>query len=278
MTWLIASWLWLSGVTFAAPEVHHVDQVGLAYKPAGLQYLHETELRFKLYNSDHMLFKDSHIATGYHFSITPAFPRTGPYLHFEPIAMWDMTLRATVSGYWGAFSMLVPLDGPDATGSPAERNPRIDDGLRTPGWDLRLDARTRLKAKVGPVVTVFEAEWRKHRTRGLNQDILWHWDATDMLVIEADGVSRMLSNYTFFVIRDDKTDPKGRKLWVGPVTFWAHAPSSGDTTVRSGPMMFWRANDNPRTPQIVAGSLFWWKARFIQTGVPYVVLAAQWEH
>jgi hypothetical protein len=268
--------LFAPALALAAPEVRAFHQLGLASFPLGLQYIHERELRFPLWNSDHVLFRDAHLALIGHAEITPAFPRGGPILHFEPIAVWDLTLRLYGTGYFGTFSALIPVDDPAFDGTPAARRELIDAGGRSHGWALRFDARTRLKAKAGPVISVVELEWRQQRTATADGVVPYHWDPTEMLVVPGDGTTRALTNLTFVEwIRP--THPDDVKLWLGPTTIWQYAPETGDSSVRVGPLAVFKVKEGAETPTFVAGALFWARSRFQVEGLPYVVFATQWK-
>ena len=270
---------WLSATAQARPiELHSRHQVAVAMFPEGLQYIGEAELRKHLYPTDHFLFRDSHVSLTGHFSITPAFPRAALIAHVEPIAFLDFTARLNGTWWFGNFSTVIPADGPSFSGTREDRRALIDGGGRYPGWEWRLDLNARLKAKVGPFITVFELEGRRHDAHIFDStvDWQWFWDSTEMITIARDDWVIDKRNMTFFELLKPP-EPGGRKLWVGSFLIWQDAVQSGDRSIRIGPVAMWKPNADPMMPEIKGGFQVWAVSRFVEPWPPYCFLAFEWK-
>ncbi len=272
----------LLGAALAAPaELHTLHQVGIAAFPEGLQYFVEAEARIPLFDSDHVLLKDSHIAVIGHAEITPAFPRIGPTLRIAPIAVWDVTFRAWSTWYFGAFSSILPFDDPSFPATQENKRALIAAGERYSGWGVRFDAETRLKGKVGPVIAVFELQYRRHHVTVPGYDLQWFWEPSDMINIAADGEIINRNGYLFYEVQKPReagadAPANDAKLWAGLVGFWQTSPQSGDRNIRLGPVAFWKPAHGPKVPTLIVGAQAWIDSNFTPTFPPYSFVAATW--
>ena len=238
-------------------EAHALAQIGAALFPEGVQVLAEGELRQPLGSSSHVLLKDSHVSLLLHAEMTPSFPRGGPVLHIEPVAFWDVTFRAFGTYYFGAFSSIIPLEDPATTKTPGDRQA---------GAGLRLDAETRLKAKVGPIIAVVEAGVRHHQVWS---ELEWFWEPSEMLTIPREG---LVIRRSAILLLEPREEPPVR---IGFLGNWDSCPATDDENVRLGPLLMWKPT--PKTPTLYAGTQAWLVSRFADPFPPYVFLAAAWE-
>ena len=216
----------LLGAALAAPaELRQTHQVAVAGFPTGLQYIYEAEVSFPLWNSDNVLLRDANVALIAHAELTPSFPRMGPALRISPIAVWDVTLRAWSTWYFGTFSSILPLDGPDFEATAAAKRELAAEGERRSGWGVRLDAETRFKGRAGPMIAMLELQYRHQSVQVAGEDLVWFWDPTEMLEVAADGEVFNRNLFVFYEARrpraataDDPGDDS--KLWIGAVGFW----------------------------------------------------------
>ena len=271
----------LAGALAAPVELHTLHQVGIAAFPEGLQYIYEAEARVPLWDSDHVLFKDAHLSFIGHAEITPAFPRMGPSVRFAPIAVWDVTVRAWSTWYFGQFSAIVPFDDPAFEATRENKRALIAEGARRSGTSVRLDVETRLKGRVGPVIAMFELQVRHHRVDTPGADLAWFWDPSDMLNVAAHGEVINRNLYVFYEARAPRPATAGdsgddAKLWLGLVGFWQTSPQSGDRNIRLGPVAFWKPNDGPSWPTLIIGSQPWLESNFTPVFPPYTFVAASW--
>lgn len=274
----------LLGTALAAEaELHTLHQVGVAMFPEGLQYFVEAEARLPLWDSDHVLFRDAHVSIIGHAEITPAFPRIGPTVRIAPIAIWDATFRAWSTWYFGAFSSILPFDDPTFPATAENKRRLIAEGKRYAGWGVRFDAETRLKGRVGPVIAVFELQYRRHAIEVPGYDLKWFWEPSDMINLSADGEVINRNAYLFYEVRapreagaDGPADDA--KLWLGLVGFWQTSPQSGDRNIRLGPVAFWKPKHGPSWPTLIIGAQPWLDSNFAPVLPPYSFVAATWNH
>lgn len=274
----------LLGVALAREaELHTLHQVGLAFFPEGLQYFVEAEARLPLGDSDHVLFRDAHVSVIGHAEITPAFPRIGPTVRIAPIAIWDATFRVWSTWYFGAFSSILPFDDPSFRATQEAKRELIAEGRRISGWGVRFDAETRLKGRVGPVIAVFELQYRRHAIQTPGYDLQWFWEPSDMINLSPDGEIINRNAYLFYEAKapreagaDGPADDS--KLWLGLVGFWQTSPQSGDRNIRLGPVAFWKPKDGPKWPTLILGAQPWLDSNFAEVFPPYSFVAATWNH
>ncbi|MFN7145464.1 MAG: hypothetical protein ACK4YP_16945 [Myxococcota bacterium] len=265
----------------AEAKLHTTHQVGVALFPEGAQYIFEAEARFPLWSSDHVLLKDANVSLIGHAEITPSFPRVGPVLRISPLAIWDVTLRAYGTWYFGAFSSLLPFDDPAFPATKANKRALIDDGVRTGGWGVRFDVETRLKGKAGPVIAMIELQYRHHEVQSYEGDLTWFWEPTEMINVSATGEVINRNAYLFYEVVKPRAatevDPgSDAKLWLGAVGFWQTSPQSGDRNLRLGPVAFWKPAHGPSWPTIIVGAQAWIESGFAPTFPPYTFAAASW--
>lgn len=260
----------------------HTTQLAAAVFPEGAQLSHEAELRWRLGDSDSVLFKDAHVALLGHGQLTPSFVRVGPGVRFAPIAVWDVTARVYGAYWWGAFTSLLPLDTPDFAATREARRALAEEGLRTSGAGLRFDLESRLKGKAGPVVLVLEGIGRYNVVDPAGDTTFdWYWEPGDMVNAPTEGWV-VLSNAYLFVqaiehgpITDTNADD--RRLWVGATAFRTVAPSSGDEALRVGPTFVVKPGVGPKVPQLLIGAQAWLESSSQPEALPpYTFVAASW--
>lgn len=256
-----------------AAELRGVAQFGVAAFPAGIQIFVEPELRFPLWDSDHALLEGANVAFTAHAEITPAFSRGGPGVRLSPFAFWDLSLRAWGTHYFGTFSSLIPLESGEGTLTRDDRLARVEAGERIPGVELRIDASTRLKARVGRVVAVVEVELRRHFVRA--EGLRYVWEPAEQMVIPADGHTLRRAAYLFWqaVPGAGETD---RRLWIGVAGNWDSAIETGDSNTKLGPLVMWRPIAGAAAPLLITGTQAWLDSRFTGTLPPYSFAAAIW--
>lgn len=251
-------------------ELHTMHQVGLAWWPPGLQYVFEVEGRLPLTDSPSPLLQGSALSLIGHAEITPAFPRGGLTLRLAPVAVWDLTLRAWGTWYFGTFSSIIPAEDPDWAAT-AEAKRGLE-AIRTGGFGLRLDVDTRLKAKAGPFIAVLEFEARHHSVTAYDGVPDYFWEPTDMLLIPGEG----WVFYQHLIFLEEFVPKQGREpyLWAGLYGVRSEAPATGDRNLRAGPLVMARARTG--WPEVFAGFTPWIESRFIDPFPGYVFCAVNW--
>jgi hypothetical protein len=262
-------------------DVRTTTQAAVAMFPAGLMLGHEVELRVPLWDSDHLLLRDAHVAVLTHGQMTPSFARVGPGVRFAPVAVWDVTARLYGTWWWGSFTSLLPVD-PEVDSTPAVRSAMMRAGERTSGTGLRADLETRLKGKAGPVVLVLEAMARHNDVDAPpGTELDWFWEPGDMVNAPARGWVLHRNAYMFVQVVEPGRKPTAatddRRLWLGATAFWTSAPAADDTNVRVGPTVVWKPARGPASPQLLMAAQAWVDSRSQPRPLPpYTVVLASW--
>lgn len=271
---MLLYWLTLAA-TASGLELHGQEQIGAAVFPAGVQVIVQQEARQPLWNSDHVLLRDARVGVYGFGEVTPAYPRLGAGLSFAPVAFWDVAVRGAGTWYFGTFSTLLRVDGPDFVATPDHLQALIDDGGRTGGFGLLFQADSRLKAKVGPYIAVYEATVRGQRLTAWDEPLAYTWDPAMMVIVPASGwvVHQRLLTLAEFVAPAVEHDDM---LRGGLMTEWTLSPATDDRNVRIGPLVMWKPTPRLATPTLIFGSQVWVVSRFGDPMYPYMFAAANW--
>lgn len=255
-----------------AGEWVSLHQFGLANWPTGIQYSLEGEYRVPLGQSSNFLLKNNHYGLAAHIDVNPVFTRAGPEFKLEPVAFFDMTLRANGTWFYGTLTALIPL--PDPLVPATEEYKQAHKEERLAAWEIRLDANARLKLKAGPVIGVADLEARYHHVKPFSGELRWFWDSTEMINIAAEGWTYNSTQMLVGVVHKGEGD---EKLWIGGMGNWNACPATEEVAWRAGPLIWWKPNPKPQVPDIVLGSQVWWKSRFHAPLGPYTFLALRWD-
>ena len=258
-------------------ETRTLHQFGLANWPTGLQYSFEIEERAYLApDQEAVLWRNNHAAVGAHADLTPAFLRLGPVVKFEPIAVWDVQARLYGTWYFGTFTTLMPLRGPDTAATAAYKRDNIQD--RTGALGLRFEANSRFKIKLGPVLAVFEIEARDifidPLSGGASAPIRYVWEPTEMLNLPRHSWTL---HQNLIVAGALVPEVDNRRLLVGLYGQRQQSLATGDENLRAGPMVWIHPWSSTAIPQIVAASQVWWVSGFTPVWPPYTWMALRWE-
>lgn len=256
-------------------EYHETDQIGLSVFPYGIQAYVDAEARLPLKGPTTALFAGSHIALVGRAELTPSFPRLGVAFRIAPIAIWDLTVRASSALYFGSFSSLYPLADGSVVADPDYRASPEAEGDREGGVGLRLDIDTHLKGKVGPIIAVAGLEVRRHSINGFRGDIEYTWEPTEQLVIPAHGWTIRRTAF-LFVELEKAAETQDKKLWIGALGSWSSCPETHDRNILAGPLVVWKPGDGETVPLLYAGAQAWLESRFIETLPPNIFFAANW--
>lgn len=249
--------------------------VGARAFPEGVVVAADVEARAPLWGSDHLLLKGAYVGLAGHAELTPSFPRGGPTLTIAPVAFWDLRLRAWGVWYWGTFSTVLSVDGPGYAATRANNRAEVDAGNRVAATGTRLDADTRLKGRVGPIVAIVELQVRRHDVASASGELAWFWEPGELLTIPAHGFTVHRDAMLLYeAVRPmEEGDPL---LRAGLYGTWSTCAASEDVSARLGPAVMWRPDARPSTPTLYGGAQIWLVSRFVEAGVPYTFVAAEW--
>ena len=219
----------------AAPEFVYTSRVGASYWSLGLRGTVEPGLRWSLWNKpDNVLFEDTAFEAVFLNQFTPAYYRGGAQLTFSPIAVFDLTATWIGTAYFGTFSSIRATDDPTLVYTDAVSE-TMD---RAPGWGHRASINPTLKAKVGPVIVVLDAEvqkwWITAGTGESGNPLVgdYFYEPELSIVAAFDDVSLSGSAVALYDLDLDEGD--GRWLYIGSLTTYVHSIQADDTQLRSG--------------------------------------------
>ncbi len=86
----------------------------LRYNALGLQELFDVGYEYKLFDSSHVLLKDSFVGISASPIMTPAFANPGVTLKVQPIALLRLEARASVIQYYGNFNLIQSFASPES--------------------------------------------------------------------------------------------------------------------------------------------------------------------
>ena len=113
---LIAALVLLSTVVEASERhrIHYLNFTVLRLNPQGLQNQFDLGYRYKLFDSDSILFKTSHAGAGLATMISPGLAKVGAFAEVEPVAVLKLTGKWEWVQYFGTFGHMRTL--PDVDG------------------------------------------------------------------------------------------------------------------------------------------------------------------
>jgi hypothetical protein len=216
------------------------------------------------------LLRNNHLGLAAQVAVNPAFTRGGPELKLEPIAFFDMTLRANGTWYYGSF--FTPLPEPTTAATADYRRSHRDEAVGA--GELRLDTNARLKLKVWKIIAVGDMEARYRVLRPFTGTFEWYWDSSEMINLPTEGLSYTSSQMVVGIIHQGEGD---EKLWIGAMGNWNGCRETKEDAWRAGPLIWWKPTPSPSVPDLVLGSQVWWKSRFHEPLGPYTFLALRWD-
>ncbi len=247
--------------------------------PLGLQNAFELGYRYRLFDSDSILLKDSFLGVAFQPTVTPAFARVGAAAQFQPLAVLYLEAKWQWVGWFGSFDHLQSFPTPDAdySDSAIEQRGGQDLNYSTSGWELILTAE--LRAKVGPVV-IRDRISAMHSSMSLKGGDNYYYEPLYDLLPANDGW--MLTNdadVLLFLL--DERLIVGARYTLGHTFYDDGVDNSNSPTHRVGPLVAYRFSDDPgasfdRPTALVM--LQWYAKHRFRTGldvnqaIPYVVV------
>lgn len=256
-------------------ELEH--QLAASWFPKGLRYAVRAENRLPLWNRpESVLFEETYLGAGAAVELTPAYARVGPSVTFAPIAVFDVTVEALWSGYFGTFSGVTDFDTADADYSEAAFTRPEVEARRRAGHGWRFGASPTLKARVGKVIVALPQDFRHFRMQipAGATGAYWYEPEYDALLAWNDTlmVNQALAFWSF----RDATDADPRRLWLGLNFTHQYVFGTEERQVKLGPMLVWKPGRGPVVPTIVVFAQAYLAARTHPTFPPYLAAAAIW--
>ena len=255
------------------------------YNPLGLQTDLLTGYRYRLFQSERRILRDTFLGARQVLRVNPAYTRIGALAEVQPLAV--LTLRAHYEhrDYFGTAHMLQSYPSPYSEYDDATAARRARDGNAYAGHGHQLWLQVTLRMKVGPVAFFNETEIHDFRMGLRAGDRLFYDAFFDTLV---PGHGWLVANHAHLILfltprliagfRYTVVHALYPSSWLDP---WRGNPNTPNHKV--GPAagyVFPSRNRYFRQPTILALANWWVHNRY-RTGaavdgrIPYAILAFQ---
>lgn len=224
----------------------------------------------------HLLLDAAFVAPGMYGEITPAYARIGPRIHVQPAAVFDVSVEALYTNFFGTFNGVT--DFPSSTADYSEEALDAEETLaragRSHGW--RFGVSPSLQAKVGPVIVALPTDIYAY-----HQDVppgargpTWYEPQLDALV-RWDDVSIGSSAIAFFEAKAE-TDEDARFAWVGLHYYHQYVLGTEDRQQKLGPMFVGKPLRASWCPTTVFMAQAYLQAPTRPILPPYLAIALVW--
>ena len=235
--------LWYSNATFARVN------------PLGLIDSFDMGWRYRLMDSDSVLFSDTYTLLGVTAKASPAFARGGVRAEVSPIAVWKAWGSIERVGYFGTFDQVTGFPDADAVydDDTLEREAR---GVPMGGWVA--SAGTVLQAAVGPVAIRSTFQGTRYDIDLAEGDRFFYdqfWD-------------RLAPNEQWMLLNDLDLMGVFEHARIGARWTWSDALIAEEDAVaalahhRVGPLFAWQFREEPAGARFNRPTLFalaqWW--------------------
>lgn len=253
------------------------------YNPLGLEDRLDLEYRYRLVESDALLWNDTYLGVGFVPAVNPVMTRLGATVTIKPIAVATLSVAYSYTIWYGAMGHLRAFSSPDDDYSDSEIDRGSERAITTTGHELQL--RAGLVGKIGPVALSNGLEFYFARMDLEGGGDYYYQPRFDALVRNPGW---LLSNDTDLVYITDFGFVFGaRNSLVHAFEVNGDAAGRYDSpSDRLGPLLAYVFFDKPRgafnKPTILLIVNWWLKHRFrtgedVAQGVPYLVLAFKCE-
>lgn len=251
----------------------------LRVNPLGLQNAFELGYRYRLFDSDSILLKDSFVGVAFQPTLTPAFARVGVAAQVQPLAVLFVEAKWQWIGWFGSFNHLQSFASPSADYSDTAIDDRGGKDLNysTTGWELQLTAE--LRAKVGPVV-IRDRITAMHTSMALKGGDRYYYEPLYDL-LPADGGWMLTNDADVLVFLLEERLVVGARYSLGHTFYDDGVDNRNSPTHRVGPLVAYRFADEPGAkfdrPTALVMVQWYAKHRFragldVNQAIPYVVV------
>ncbi len=262
----------------AAADWNFQEQLAISWFGKGVRGAIAVEDRFHLYDKPgDLLFGETYVAPGGYLEVTPAFVRVGPRVHVKPIAVFELTLEALWSGYFGSFSGVTDFSRADDDYSEDVMDNDKDVIARArPGQGWRFAASPTLQARAGKVIIALPSDFyymRMTTPDGATGDY-WYEPQFDAMLAWEDVVM-VNGGVVFWSFKDESEDDK-RFTWVGAQYTHQYVFGTRDRQQKVGPMVVVKPFRPKWAPTIAAFAQAWVQAPTREILPPYMAFALIW--
>jgi len=187
----------LLGVGLAFPAsaaLRHTSALGVRNDRLGLGIFSDTAWRWRLFESEHLLLRDTTLDVGVVSQLSPATLHPGVFVEVVPLAV--LKLRASVQRlqYFGWFGGLSSYPDGDWSQARLNESSREHGGTRTGGY--LYDARATLRGKIGRIVLSLEGQ---RSVFDFEAPGPVHEPVSDLLVGAGDALTQVRATLGFVV-------------------------------------------------------------------------------
>lgn len=235
--------LWYSNATFARLNpLGLIEQFGMGW-------------RYRLIDSDSVLFEDTYTLLGVTARVSPAFARGGVQAELAPIAVWKAWGAIEGVGYFGTFDQVTGFTDADAVYDDDTLS-ALGQGQATRGWVAT--AGTVLQAKVGPVALRSTFQGTRYDLELPEGERFFYDQFWDRL---APDERWMLLNDLDLMVMFEHARVGGRWTWSDALIDEGDAVA-GQAQHRAGPLFAWQFKDAPAGTRFNRPTVFamaqWW--------------------
>lgn len=259
---------------------------GLQLNPEGAETRLFFGYRYRLFQSDSILFRNSFVGVSGLAMLNPAFARLGGAVEIEPLAV--LTLRVIYQHrlYFGTVNMLLDFDSPyqEHHDDLMRARGEADENYATHGTQLTLQAV--VKAKAGPIVLLNETAFHYFDLGLRSARRLFYVNLFDTLAPD-EGWTVVNSGHLFYVTGFGLVAGIRHTLvhTLYPDQLLDQRGNPNTPHHRLGPMLAWVLSSGTPAFQnpTVIGILNWWIGNRYRSGqrvhnaLPYGVIAFQFE-
>ena len=263
------------------PAIGLKHLIGVTYNWAALLYEFRGYKRWKLSNSDNILWKNNHIDIGVVNSATPFFNMMGVYLEVEPIAILNLKFdlqkvhffHLPVNSAFGYLYYPKEENDPDKINFEAKFREKRDELPATSTDGYRFKTTAELKLMVKKVAVVSNITMSYLSIKKVKDEIYWY-DGLSTALHKSEDFDINTLNFLFYKFKG-KTKNSG-KLLVGPALKYTWVYSTGYTNKRIGLASFWELGNSllfMKKPTWLC-SIMWYKNdKYHKDFIPYILTA-----
>lgn len=244
-------------------RLFYTNSTFLRYNPLGAINTFSMGWRYRLMESDSVLFEDTYLYLGPSATLSPAFGRVGARAEIAPIALFRAWTTVEGVYYFGTFDQITGFPGPDSVYDDDTLD-QLAQGVPTTGWILTTGAVLQAKVKTIAIRSTFQA-------------IRFDLDMEDGETYFYDQVwDRLAPDEQWMGLNDLDVMHVGDKLRLGARWTWSNAFIEESDAVaamahnRVGPLFAWQFKDDGPGTRFNKPTFFalaqWWVTHPYRTG------------
>lgn len=176
--------------------------VGARVAPLGLLAAGTYGLRWRLFNKDSLLFKNSHVAFLGRVDLTPTYAFLGARLQFEPLAILRFWVDYQLGGFFGTLNNVQVFEEDFLERSAKSQFKRLQEPASRPTLAQRITLSARLQAKYKWLAARYVVSARRHFMGVDPDDTVWMNVNLDILAPTRGWTLQQDTDLLFEVAKD----------------------------------------------------------------------------